>query len=76
MFFAGDTKPLTSGPCFQAVFYVQRWFVLAAAEGCLHIRGVEDEQKEKMMNALTKQVRLVEKSYMNCWVLVPLDYYF
>ena len=47
-------------------------FVLAAAEGCLHTRGVEDEQKEQMMNALTKQVRLVEKSYVNCCVL---DYY-
>ena len=50
----------------QAAFHVQRkcLFIVTAAEGCLHTRGEEDEQKEQMINALTKQVRLVEKNYV------------
>lgn len=50
----------------QATFHVQSkcLFIVTAAEGCLHTRGEEDERKEQMINALTKQVRLVEKTYV------------
>ena len=50
----------------QAVFHVQSkcLFIVTAAEGCLHTRGEEDERKEQMINALTKQVRLVVKNYV------------
>ena len=51
----------------QAVFHVQSkcLFIVTAAKGCLHTRGEEDERKEQMINALTKQVRLVEKNYVS-----------
>ena len=66
VFFAGDTKPLVAPASMQAAFHVQRkcLFIVTAAEGRLHTRGEEDEQKEQMVNALTKQVRLVEKNYV------------